>query len=62
MMKRMTTPMRTVNDFMKAYDYWIVSTFGYELAVRIEDFLFGLSMINMCIPCYSRSSLNQVYL
>ena len=38
-------PMRTINDFMKAYDYWIVSTFGYELAVRIEDFLFGLSMI-----------------
>ncbi len=29
---------------MDSYDYWMVSTFGYDLAVKIEDIAYGLSM------------------
>lgn len=32
-------------NFLDAYDYWMVSTFGYDLAVKIEDVFYGLSMI-----------------
>lgn len=31
--------------FLVNYDYWMVNTFGYELAVKIEDVVYGLSMI-----------------
>lgn len=36
--------MNAINNFMDSYDYWMVSTFGYDLAVKIEDVAYGLSM------------------
>lgn len=27
---------------MDSYDYWMVSTFGYTLAVKVEDIVYGL--------------------
>lgn len=36
--------MSAINNFMESYDYWMVNTFGYELAVKVEDVVYGLSM------------------
>ena len=36
--------MNAINNFMDSYDYWMVNTFGYDLAVKIEDIVYGLSM------------------
>ena len=35
--------MDTINNFIDSYDYWMVSTFGYDLAVKIEDVVYGWS-------------------
>lgn len=37
--------MNAIDSLIYKYDFWIVSTFGYDLAVRIEDIVYGLSMI-----------------
>lgn len=37
--------MSSFYKFLEAYDYWMVNTFGYDLAVKIEDIFYGLSMI-----------------
>lgn len=37
--------MSSFYEFIDAYDYWMVNIFGYDLAVKIEDIFYGLSMI-----------------
>ncbi len=37
--------MSSFYKFLEVYDYWMVNTFGYDLAVKIEDIFYGLSMI-----------------
>ena len=33
-----------VNDLFNMYATFMVNTFGYELAIRLEDIFYGVSM------------------
>ena len=37
--------MNGFQRFLDRYDYFMVSTFGYDVAVKIEDIVYGLSML-----------------
>lgn len=44
------------NTLLDRYEYWIVSQFGYETAVRIEEFMtvlstYVLGMLTMALLC-----------